>query len=626
MTHSQRIVYSLPLLVIGLAIDSEVHAGVWVSSNGQASWQNARSSLPLNGAACCSLAVANANASPGDTVYLREGTYINQKIQPAKSGTSETNRIVFTNYNSEKALIHESSDGIYIYKKSYITVNGIDFDSLRRFVRIYAGNYNTVSFCNFDHCYPAGSEWVGALIANDPNDATAASEGSTHNRVDHCSFYRWVYGAYAEHRGALLDIGSSDTGFEDKSHYNLVENSTFAYGGHHTVAVYSKFNVIRNNYFHNETNPANWAYEGFRATLTEGPYAGSTLYERNKFGFAGASGVALRSQNNIFRFNTFYRDGNGAIQVVSNVAGVDHADYNHIYNNSFYHNGYQVDYVNFQGGIYFSSWSGVSPVGNVIKNNIFYDNKSGSIRYDGQVDPQAIERNWDQNSVDPGFVHSSGSDPDDSDLPDLHLRSNSAAIDSGTYLTAITSSSGSGAQFQVGDAKYFMDGWGIAGVAGDEIQLFGTAQRARVTFVNYATNVMTVDRSLTWTQNQGVTLAYEGLAPDIGAYEYGAGSAVASPVRDHQAPPCATVRLRGPSITVTLPASARLPVLTLVDLSGHVVFRATLGAVSGMEGTDAVYRCRLDSRLPRGMHVAILNGTLPGGEMAPARNVLVVDK
>ena len=54
---------------------------------------------------------------------------------------------------------------------------------------------------------------------------------------------------------------------------------------------------------------------------------------------------------------------------------------------------------------------------------------------------------------------------------------------------------------------------------GDEIQL-ASGQRARITDVNYATNMITIDRVLTWTQNQGISLAYEGAAPDLGAYEF----------------------------------------------------------------------------------------------------------
>jgi hypothetical protein len=463
------------------------------------------------------IAKANGVLQAGDTLYIRAGTYSGEIIQPSRSGASDSQRIVYSSYNGEDVLIRDSAYGIYIYKKSYITVNGIRFVSLRRFMRIYAGHYNIIRYCHFDTRSPDSGDWVGALIADDYNDS--ASENSTYNWVHHCSFFRWVYGTYAEHRGALLDIGSSDTGEEDESYFNLIADSTFAYGGHHTLGVYSKYNVIRNNYFHNETNPANWAFEGYRATLTEGPHAGFSLYEGNRFGFAGASGIALRSQYNIFRGNLFYRAGSGSMQIVSNIGGVDHADYNHIYNNSFYHNGYLADYINFRGAIYFSSWGGQSPLGNVIKNNIFYDNRDGSIRYDGPVDPQIIVNNWDQNSVDPGFVDLSGTNPDNPDLPDLHLKANSTAIDQGTFLTTITSASGSGTQFQVLDTRYFMDGWGIPHVQGDEIQLFGSTQRARISSVNYTTNTITVDKVLSWTQSQGLGLVYQSSAPDLGAYE-----------------------------------------------------------------------------------------------------------
>ena len=54
---------------------------------------------------------------------------------------------------------------------------------------------------------------------------------------------------------------------------------------------------------------------------------------------------------------------------------------------------------------------------------------------------------------------------------------------------------------------------------GDEIQL-ADGQRARITNVNYETNLITVDRVLTWTLNQGISLAYAGAAPDLGAYEF----------------------------------------------------------------------------------------------------------
>lgn len=491
----------------------------WVSPNGQAAWTGCKSALPLNGSGACSLRTANANAVAGDTVYLREGTYSNQIIQPNNSGTSDSQRIVYTSYNNENVTIRDSAYGIYLYKKSFITVNGINFYNLRRFMRIYAGHYNTISYNNFDTRNPESGEWVGALIADDYNDSTPASENSTYNWIHHCTFYRWAYGSYAEHRGGLLDIGSWTEDPVDESWYNLIENNIFAYGGHHTLGVYSKYNVFRNNYIHNETNPENWAYEGYRGSITEGPAGGYNVYEGNRFGYNGGSGLALRTPYNLLRFNLFYQSDSGGLQVVSSAGGQDHADYNHIYRNTFYHNGHQADDPGFQGGIYFANWSNQSPVGNIVKGNLFYDNKNGAITYEGKIDPQVVEDNWDQNSVDPKFVDLTSNDPENSNLPDLHLEAGSPCIDSGAYPTRIISAAGSGTQFQVEDARYFIDGWGIPQVEGDEIQL-SDGQKARITDVNYASNTLTVDRVLTWTQNQAISLAYKGSAPDYGAYEF----------------------------------------------------------------------------------------------------------
>jgi hypothetical protein len=244
-----------------------------------------------------------------------------------------------------------------------------------------------------------------------------------------------------------------------------------------------------------------------------------------------AKSQRARTPYNLLRFNLIYYADSGGLQVVSSAAGQDHADYNRIYRNTFYHNGHQESDPGFQGGMYFANWSGQSPVGNVVKGNVFYDNKNGAITYEGQVNTQVIENNWDQNSVDPKFVNPSVSAPGDPTLPDLRLRADSPCIDAGAYPTRITSATGSGAQFQVEDARYFTDGWGIPHVQGDEIQL-ANGLRACITNVNYATNMITIDRVLTWTQNQGISLAYEGAAPDLGAYEFAPSLTLASAPAD----------------------------------------------------------------------------------------------
>jgi hypothetical protein len=165
---------------------------------------------------------------------------------------------------------------------------------------------------------------------------------------------------------------------------------------------------------------------------------------------------------------------------------------------------------------------------------------------------QFFAGNWDGDAQgDPKFVNANTDlgDPMDASLPDLRLESNSPCKDAGTYLTTVTSPSGSGSAFQVVDAGYFMDGWGIAGVQGDEIQLFGSAQRARITALDYSTNMITVDRILTWTQNQGINLSYEGEAPDAGAYE------IVPQLELHGATADQSIHLDW-SVNVTLPITA----------------------------------------------------------------------
>jgi len=103
--------------------------------------------------------------------------------------------------------------------------------------------------------------------------------------------------------------------------------------------------------------------------------------------------------------------------------------------------------------------------------------------------------------------------------PDLHLQTDSPCIDQGGFLTTITSASGAGTSFVVDDAGYFMDGWGV--VDGDLIQLEDQTTTARLTSVDYGTNTLVVDRTVTFSNGQGVALAYVGAAPDPGAHEFG---------------------------------------------------------------------------------------------------------
>ena len=489
----------------------------WVSVNGQANWADARSATPLAGIAATSLQTASQNAGAGDTVYLRAGTYTGQDIRPRKSGASEEQRITFAAHADEQVVLSES-EGIFILKQSYITVKGIEFRSMKTFFRIFGSHYIHIEHCVFDGRSKDADLWVGALICEDRVNRSPDPEDSTHNRVAHCKFFRWYWQADIRDRGAVFDIGiiSSKT---DKSGYNVIEHNEMAYGGHHPFGVFSKHNVIRNNYFHNETDPKEWNYPGYRGAISQGSSAGRNLWEGNRFGFCDHAGLCIRSPHNIIRKNYFYQNAQGGIQVVSNAQfanNKDAADHNRIYHNTFYHNGHRETYPPFQGGIYFANWREVSAKENVIKNNLFHDNKNGAVSMENRVLPQIVEHNSDNDS-DPLFIDPEDEGPHVPTKPDLRLRKGSPAIDQGRGLTTITSADGTGRSFRVADASYFMDGWGI--VQPDEIRLIGQENSATISEVDYASNTLTLTQELTFRRGQAVALTFRGNAPDLGAHE-----------------------------------------------------------------------------------------------------------
>lgn len=121
-------------------------------------------------------------------------------------------------------------------------------------------------------------------------------------------------------------------------------------------------------------------------------------------------------------------------------------------------------------------------------------------------------------SADPGFVlyDAVGNNFD------LHLESNSPAVDAGADLTLAANSGAASSTLVVEDSYYFQDGYsGI--VTADQIQI--GSQTVQISSIDYGTHTITLTSNLTWDVGDPVNLAYEGLGPDIGAYEYAAGPA-----------------------------------------------------------------------------------------------------
>jgi len=107
---------------------------------------------------------------------------------------------------------------------------------------------------------------------------------------------------------------------------------------------------------------------------------------------------------------------------------------------------------------------------------------------------------------------------------DFSLKNTSPCIDAGDWLTQ-SNGGGTGTTITVDDAGYFFPGFNNIGsrdedVPGDNI-FVGDDTNLQVTAVNYASDTITVNRSISWSDGESVSLSsYTGSGPDIGAFEF----------------------------------------------------------------------------------------------------------
>jgi len=511
----------LPLVAVIFALAMNAGAATYYVDGGNASANDSNAGTAT--APWKTITKANQTLAAGDTVLIKQGVYTSY-ISPAISGASGR-PITYQNYSNNAVSIQNTTYGVWLSGKSWIVVQGLSFTNLDHMMILEnSANNNVIANCNFVKTrnlttYSGSRIWLL----------------SSYNWIHNCVFGEWGYCSGGVATGGVLEIGFDDGDSTYPGNYNLIENCTIYSGGHHTLGVHGNHNVVRSNYTYN----AAWtAGKGERTLYMNGysAYCQRNLIDGNRIGYSyvpcdtwGAPGTQISSEYNIFRKNYFFYNNLSAIQFsTTDNYHPNGPNHNYVYNNTFLHNGWQTDSGQDdqqRSQIGFQNWSSSFTVKyNVIKNNLFYD-APRLFGYNGALaSDQTFANNYNGDaSGSPLFVNatSTGGNPTDTSYPNLSVSSNSPVINAGGALTTITSPNGSGTSFVVADAAYFMDGWGI--VQGDTIQLMGSTQRPRITSVNYATQSITVDSAVTWTQNQGICLPYEGTGPDIGAFEYGSG-------------------------------------------------------------------------------------------------------
>lgn len=365
--------------------------------------------------------------------------------------------------------------------------------------------------------------------------------------------------------------------------------------------------LSQNNAPYYENAAYNGLY-GHRNLQLDDDYARGATYdlvEGNRIGHAstnpnnsGADGLDLAAPRNIVRYNQIFNSmASGIYFKYANSAwytgttctasrtgnnGACGGQHNRVYNNTVYHNGHgynaavYLDTNTSANGEGIAQWdaNGTGPTGNIIKNNIVYDNGQGDICTLGlHVPPpytvsscatqswDTVSQNWLTPSGDPKFRNPSLTDPGSLSLPDLALASSSPAVDQGTYLTQAVGAGAGSTTLVVGDAMYFQDGtWGSDLARGvnffpDWIAIGTVSNVVQINSINYATNTITLASPMTWSDGAPVWLYSKsdgqrviyGAAPDIGASE-----CVAQPrMRTRVIPPAAPTPVAIPPASVT---------------------------------------------------------------------------
>jgi parallel beta-helix repeat protein len=491
------------------------------------------------------LAGAAAVAGPGDTVLIRGEDY-SEPLIPQISG--EPGRpVTWRSYQDETVTITNASlsPAVDISGRDYLVIEGITVSDVRRWLHALDSHHNIIRNNTFRRALDSGGSSKTGIFFQE----------ATFNRI----------------LDNTIEDSTQDNLSLIKSDRNLVEGNTFRMAAHTLWTIKcGNFNVLRGNYFHNQVQKIGEVYDcdavGFDHEFTFFDATKRNLVEGNDFACTASSGdsspysgIQYAGQQGVIRRNRFYETVGPALQMTLYSDEARYNTDNRVYHNVFY----QTDFA----GIEISGSSSYTFFGNLFINNIlaksiFVANdtrwswytsdlageavqlKTG--RMDGFVfdsncfynaqpdedhlithgnrnsgyDTQPHTVTWWQTNHPDRFINCLEADPvfENAAGYDFRLKPASTLINAGRFLTK-TTAAGSGTSLPVEDASFFYDGYQIPGESGDEIQLEGQTRTARIASIDYNSNTLGLDAPLDWNDNQGVSLRYNGSAPDVGAHE-----------------------------------------------------------------------------------------------------------
>ena len=391
----------------------------------------------------------------------------------------------------------EDIGGSLIFLEKTINYTITDCEGNGCSIVIYGDIYNRQSYGKVLNCTAYGSEVDGFTLHRAHSDSTNDNAGGYHLFQD-CKSY-----------------DNLEDGFDLTAGYNVILDNCEAWNvtnslvgiGHDISNL-----VVQNCYFHDSDSSGIHIGDGsnmiIRNNVVWNSYDGSALGidSSDGSGWQNEDGYLERCviYNNDFVYSSSWPHNTNRMVGLTN----DYRDDVFVKNNIF------VDFSSLTDRFYSVYGGVISPPDPEIDfiNNLWYRGDEVQTHKWHNGNQWIGFSEWQshyptETYSDPGFT--------DADNTDLTLATGSNCIDSGDWLTR-TVGSGSGDALTVENANYFTDGYGL--IDGDEIRV--GENTVTVTSVNYDTNVIGIDESISWEDGEPVSLLYEGSAPDIGAFEF----------------------------------------------------------------------------------------------------------
>ncbi len=512
-----------------------------------------------------SLSKANTSLSPGDTAILLGGTYSEVPILPSRSGTAG-NPIVYKAANKHQSLFQNINEvdgsrgpaAIVVNQRSYITIDGIKTDGVKRFLMgVKAGHITLVN----NH-FSNGSGWINTRFEENGDGIRIIDnyfDGGTDLLQIDGGKNHLVQGNFfgdASHTGlVLLGVQNSvvrknkltnrlwrNMEVESRrkqpyrlSEYNLIEENTFGFTPTAAIQYAGNRSILRGNIFRHNLTGLSWSNYLGRDKTPEAWHDEQNRFYNNVIAESGTNNIILQiiddnKSNGIKVEESVSNSGYGMLFTTNlfnpPVSGYDDVAYgdNVVVNNIFYKNGNVKESKSSNSTQIAFDWNATPEYGRFFNNTIFSGSEGSDVFFfmdASYLDPPET-RNRSVNSFQARYpdwaLNNLDADPlfDDPDAGSFYLKAGSPCIDAGGFLTH-TDTSGTGTDIYVNDALYFTNGYGV--VEADTIRVGD--EKAAVLKVDYENNMISVDRTISYLKDVSVTLDFVGSAPDIGAYEFG---------------------------------------------------------------------------------------------------------